>query len=442
LRGNKVILQPFNIFNEQYIMRKLVVLISLMAGIISVSRAQDTLSVKSSDTVHTAPIHPADSVLRIINLNPFFNQHVDSLLSYQFMINRDPSKYYWYLKNSPAGLKINKDNGLLTFKAEKSYFLSGKLRYDHDYRVDIGVQNLNDPKDKVDTSFTLVFYNTEIIPSKVKPTVGSTLTIDEGDTVSFKIQCETGSFPIEDILFSSSIPIRNFSLVKKCDDEFRWSPDYDFVKDSDPGKQKTVTLSFIGSNKFREKDTALVTIIVKDALNYPLAFEDYKLLTKNISTYILQLKYTFLQLDKKLKKNKKTRTTFDMTGASTALTGTILSTSSSQGAQNTGKVLPSVGISLVPIKEAIAPAKIVDQNQAALVRTSIKRLEYMLTDNSLVGDRDPDIVKKTNKLRDELKQIQVQLIDIPIDFTNNMNEEELNRYFNSPKVNKKYRLKG
>ncbi|MBS1919513.1 MAG: hypothetical protein JST17_04590 [Bacteroidetes bacterium] len=425
-------------------MRKLFVLISLMTGIITVTWSQDTLSVKRIDTTHNAnlPVHPADSVLRIINLNPFFNQHVDSLLSYQFMINRDPSKYYWYLKNSPAGLKINKDNGLLTFKAEKSYFLSGKLKYDVNYKVNIGVQSLTDPKDMVDTSFTLVFYNTEIIPSKVKPTVGSTLTIDEGDTVSFKIQCETGSFPIEDILFSSSIPIKNFSLVKKCDDEFRWSPDYDFVKDSDPGKQKTVTLSFIGSNKFREKDTALVTIIVNDALNYPMALEDYKLLTKNISTYILQLKYTFLQLDKKLKKNKKTRTTFDMTGASTALTGTILSTSSNQGAQNTGKILPSVGISLVPIKEAIAPAKIVDQNQAALVRTSIKRLEYMLTDNALVGDRDPDIVKKTNKLRDELKQIQVQLIDIPIDFTNNMTEEELNRYFNSPKVNKKYRLKG
>lgn len=65
----------------------------------------------------------------------------------------------------------------------------------------------------------------------------------------------------------------------------------------------------------------------------------------------------------------------------------------------------------------------------------------MLTDNALVGDRDPDIAKKISKLRDELKQIQVQLIDIPMDFSNNMTEEELNRYFDSPKVNKKYRLK-
>lgn len=55
---------------------------------------------------------------------------------------------------------------------------------------------------------------------------------------------------------------------------------------------------------------------------------------------------------------------------------------------------------------------------------------------------DPDIVKKINKLKDELKQSQMQLIDVPLEFTNEMSEEELNRYFNSPKVQKKYRLKG
>jgi hypothetical protein len=65
----------------------------------------------------------------------------------------------------------------------------------------------------------------------------------------------------------------------------------------------------------------------------------------------------------------------------------------------------------------------------------------MLQDNQLIGQKDPDIVRKTNKLKDELKQVQIQLIEVPIELTNNFTEEELNRYFNSPKVNKKYRLK-
>src|SRR5881275_1579278 len=73
----------------------------------------------------------ADTSLRIVNVNPNFNVHVDSMLSYQFLINREPSRYYWYLKNSPVGLKIDKDNGLLTFRPDKSYFLSGKLKYDY-----------------------------------------------------------------------------------------------------------------------------------------------------------------------------------------------------------------------------------------------------------------------------------------------------------------------
>jgi len=58
-----------------------------------------------------------------------------------------------------------------------------------------------------------------------------------------------------------------------------------------------------------------------------------------------------------------------------------------------------------------------------------------------LGEKDWDITRKTNKLRDELKQIQVQLIEVPMELTTDLTEEELNRYFNSPKVNKKYRLK-
>src|ERR1044071_2128835 len=114
---------------------------------------------------------PQDTTLRIINLNPYFTQHVDSNLAYKFEINRDPSRYHWYLKNSPVGMKIDKDLGLLTFKAEKSYFLSGKLKYDNPYKVTIGVQSMVNPTEFVDTSFTVLFFNTEIIPSRVKPTV-------------------------------------------------------------------------------------------------------------------------------------------------------------------------------------------------------------------------------------------------------------------------------
>jgi hypothetical protein len=33
------------------------------------------------------------------------------------------------------------------------------------------------------------------------------------------------------------------------------------------------------------------------------------------------------------------------------------------------------------------------------------------------------------------------LIDVPIEMANNMTQEELNRYFNSKKVSKKYTLK-
>ncbi|MGZ3951747.1 MAG: hypothetical protein ACXVBZ_10145, partial [Flavisolibacter sp.] len=347
--------------------------------------------------------------------------------------------YFWYLKNAPVGLRINKENGMVSFKADKSYFLSGKLKYDVNYKVLVGVQNLSNPQEKVDTNFTIVFYNTEIIPSRVKPTVDNDLVVEEGQTVSFKVVCEEGSFPVENILTLTSFPIGKYQSVQQCGDEFNWTIPYDLVKDSDPNKEKTLTVYFIGSTKFKVRDTATVRLTIKDALNYPIAVEDYNQTVKNINHYVLQLKYTFLELDKKLKRTKSYRTTFDLTSASTSLTGTILSTS--DNTLKYGKILPSVGLALVPIKEAAVPNKGVDQNQAAQIRASIKRLEYMVQDNQLVGERDDNITAKNNKLRDELKQVQVQLIDVPLDLTNNMSEEELDRYFNSPKVNKKYRLK-
>lgn len=393
---------------------------------------------KATDSIH---VLTPDTTLRIKNLNPYFNLHVDSTLSYHLEINRDETKYYWYLRNSPLGLKINKDNGILTFKADKSFFLSGKLKFDNEYRVFVGVQNLDNPKDKVDTFFSILFYNTEIIPSRIKPTVSATLVVEEGDTVAFKVQCENGSFPIDNITFYANTPLKNFTLVRHCDDEFVWSPPFEFVKETDSAKVKLIILSFIGTNRFMVRDTATVRIVVKDALNYPLALQEYSIISKNITSYILQLKYTFLQLDKSVKKTKSTRTTFDITSSTTALTGTVLASSSNESTKKTGQILPSVGVSLVPIKEAVAPQKIFDQNQAALIRTSVKRLQYMLGDNGLVGEKDPDIAKKANKLKDELKQIQIQLIDIPLELANSLSEEELNQYFNSPKVNKKYRMK-
>jgi hypothetical protein len=381
-----------------------------------------------------------DTAFRIRNLNPYFTLHVDSTLSYQLQINREPSRYFWYMKNAPVGLRV-RENGLLTFRADKSYFLSGKLKYDYEYKVRIGVQNLNDPNERIDTSFTIVFFTTEIIPSHVKPTVSNVLYMDEGDSISFRLQCETGTYPIEGINFSSNIPIKTSSDIKECNDNFSWSPPYDFVKETDSSKTRLLVLYFVGTNKIFMRDTATIRIYVKDALNYPYMLGDYNLTIKNIRTYILRLKYAFFQLDNKVKKTKNTRTDFDMSTATTALGGTVLSSATSTDAQNAGKILPSVGVALVPVKETVAPPLTAEQNQAGLIRSSIKRLDYIMRDNALVGEKDPEIVKKITTLKNELKQTQVQLIEVPLEETSSMTEEQLNAYFDNPKVNKKYRMK-
>ena len=378
-----------------------------------------------------------DDTLRIRNLNPYFSLHVDSSLFYQLEINHDPGRYFFFMKDAPVGMKI-KENGLITFRADKSYFLSGRLKYDVPYRVKIGVQNLDNPKDRVDTSFTIQFFTTDVIPSRVKPTVSSLLTIDEGDTINFRVQCESGTYPIESINFYSNVPIRGNTIVQKCDDLFTWSPPYDFVKETDSGKTKLLVLYFVGTNKMFQRDTATVKIYVKDALNYPYAKDDFEQTLKNIRIYMLRLKYAFLLLDKKVKHTRNTRQDFDITAAATGLGGTIATATNST---TTGAILPSVGVAMVPVKETTAPPLTAEQNQATLVRAAVKRLDYIMHDNVLVGEKDPDIIKKTATLKAELKQTQIQLIDVPLEETVNMTEEQLNAYFDNPKVNKKYRLK-
>jgi hypothetical protein len=385
-------------------------------------------------------INHADSLLRIKNINPYITLHVDSTLRYAFEINRDQSQYYWYLKNSPVGLKINKDNGVLTFKAEKSYFLSGKLKYDYEYKVNIGIQNLNDPAERIDTSFILLFYNTEIIASKIKPTVTNTLYIDEGDTISFKLQCDNGSFPIEEITYFSNYLAKSLTPVNKCNDDYTWCAPFDFIKEGDKEKIKLLELYFVGANKFNNRDTAIIHVYVKENINYPQRLMEFDKLETEVKSYILQLKSSFRIVDSKLKKTKSTRTTFDMGSAAAGLGGTVFSSLPSPDQKTVGKILPSVGVTLVPVKEASAPNSTADQNMASLIRNSIKRLDYLLSDNTLVGDKDPDILTKTKRLKDELKQIQMQLIDIPI-AEEKLDSKELDEYFNNPKVNKKYKTK-
>ena len=402
------------------------------------AQVPDSLKPNATDT-SKVPAVAIDTALRIINLNPFITLHVDSVLTYDLEINKDSARYFWYLRNSPVGLRINRDNGQLFFNAEKSLFRSGRLKYDTEYKVLVGVQNMANPKERVDTSFIIQFYNTEIVTSKVKPTVSNNLFVEEGDSIAFKIMCETGSFPIETINLATNMPIAYAAAPAHCGESFAWAVPFDFIREGDTAKQRSVSLQFIGSDKFYNKDTATVRIYVRDGTNFPLRYQEYAQLQRDLNRYISGLKYTFKQLDKKIRTTKNTRTTFDLTAAGTALGGTIIS-SASPNNNSLGKVLPGIGVAMVPVKEAVAPPKNQEQNTTTQIRSVIKRLEYLQVDNALVGNRDPDVAAKIKRMKDELKQAQLQLIDIPlIENDTDESNRSVNDYFNDPKVNKKYK---
>ena len=385
----------------------------------------------------------ADSSLRIMNLSPFFSLQADSILTYDFKINKPIDQYFWYIKSAPVGLRIDKNTGLIFFKADKNLFKSGRLKFDVPYKVEFGVQNLRNAADKIDTSFNLLFFSTEINVTKLKPTVGNIVQLEEGDTIKFRVQCDEGSFPIEQITINSNLPITNFKPVKKCNDEFQWAVPYDFIREGDTAKQKILVLQFIGTDSYRNSDTATVRLFIRPGVNYPQKILEHNDITNEIKKYIKDLKLTFFILSNEIEQTKKNRTYFDVGSSTTAMFGTILSTAaSSTGAKNFGKVLPSLGLTLVPVKEAVSPNKVQEQNIASQIRATIKRLDFMLTEYNIVGEKDIEILNKTKKLKDELKQSQLQLIDLPlVEFDPRYTQEDAEKYFNNPKVNKKYKMK-
>ena len=435
-----------NLAQIKFSLKRLLFSFLLILGILF-GNAQETTTDTLKKAVDTLVLPPTaapfqDSILRIINLNPYFTVQVDSVLMYDLQINKPAENFYWFMKNAPIGVKIDRNSGLLYFKAEKSFFKSGKLKFDLPYTVEVGVQNLRDPKEKYESSFTIMFYSTEVVVSKLKPTVGNILLLEEGDSIKFRVQCEEGSFPVEQITIVTNEPISNFKSVNKCNDEFSWMVPYDFIRDNDTAR-KTLVLQFIATDKFRNRDTSTVKLIIKPGINYIQKNLEHQQVASEMKKYVTNLKLTFYVISTNIKNNKKTRTGFDITGSTTAFMGTLLSTSgTSTGAKNAGKVLPSVGLSLVPVKEAVSPNKVQEQNTASQVRATIKRLDYMLTENMLIGDKDPDILPKTKKLREELKQAQLQLVDLPlVEFDPRFSQEDAEKYFNNPKVNKKYKLK-
>ncbi len=388
---------------------------------------QDTIPPKIDTTLMVGSFPSSeDSVLRIINLNPFFTLQVDSTLNYDLEINKPSSEYYWFVKNSPLGFKIEKNSGVCSFRADKSLFKSGKLKYDVPYKVEIGVQGLQNPKDRIDTSFTILIYSTEVVVSKLKPSIGGSMVLEEGDSIRFRVQCEDGTFPIEQITILTNEPINKFKTVNKCNDEFSWMIPFDFIKENDTTKLKTLLIRFIGVDKFQNKDTAAVALYIKPGINYPEKYIEHRGVADEMKKYITNLKLTFYVISKNIKNTKTTRTGFDISSSTTAMLGTILSTTgNSEGAKNT-----------------VSPVRVQEQNTASQIRAAIKRLEYMYNESTLVGDRDAEILTKMKRMREELKQSQLQLVDLPlVEFDPRYTQDDADKYFNNPKVIKKYKLK-
>ena len=157
---------------------------------------------------------------------------------------------------------------------------------------------------------------------------------------------------------------------------------YDFIKEGDTAKTRSLYVNFIGANKFNNRDTALVRIIVRDNINYPQRVLEYVTLRKEVENYAVQLKGNFMMLDKNVKSTKNTRTTFDMTSAATALEAPYFLPWKARPPRMRARSFRVLAWLCSREQKPLHPARFTSKLSRA-DQNSIKRLDFTLSDNSL-----------------------------------------------------------
>src|SRR6185312_11233156 len=104
----------------------------------------------------------------------------------------------------------------------------------------------------------------------------------------------------ESITYYSNYPIRSTTPVTRCGDQFTWVAPYDFIKDDEKINERQLQIKFVGIDKFFNRDTAIVNVLVKQTINYPYRMMQYNKISDDIERYIVQLKNTFRSLDQKV----------------------------------------------------------------------------------------------------------------------------------------------
>jgi len=392
------------------------------------------------------PVAIADTTLCIINVSPCFYLYPDSAIAYQLRLNRNPSGYTWYLKNNPPAVQLDSKTGMLYIKASATLFRQQKMFFGHRYVVSLGVQNNRDPTEWTDTSFAVIFQDPAIARGQIIPSVAGDIFAEEGDTIRFTLGCDNGNALVQSIKLSTSVAIGNYTSIQRCDDVFMWAIPFDFIRDRDSLDLRELRLTFVSIDDLQKKDTAEINIVIRQGINYVEKNQEYRKTAEEVKKYVQSLKLTFYVLNKSLRFNKFSRALFDVSAALTALAPAVIPEQQDEAKTGSGwnvsKLLPGIGLTLIPIKESLVPVKVQERANANQVRAVAKKLEFALLQNNLIGHRDPAVLNMICNLHEELRQARMQLIEVPLmEFDEDLSIEDAESYFKNYRTHKRHRLK-
>ena len=108
----------------------------------------------------------------------------------------------------------------------------------------------------------------------------------------------------------------------------------------------------------------------------------------------------------------------------------ILTTAQNPNTVEIGRIMPGIGLTLIPVKEGVALSKVQEQNTATQVRAKVRRLEYVPSENRLSGERNIEVLMKTKIIQDELRKSRLQFVDLPmVEFGEKFSEADADKLF-------------
>lgn len=379
----------------------------------------------------------------IVDNLPIF--YVKQYTSNEFNLNKldqvkdpddDPIVFIPIPESMPQGARLSE---IGTFKWQPSRLQFRQLKQ-KPLTVEFIVQD-QPQKVEVKGSFKIAPTQLDLPPEILLVPSDSVLSADEDDVInlSLYITDPNGDDNIMDVGFlSNNLNVPKEALIKNTDTqwEFKWTPGYDFFDEA--GKIDTISLTFFAIDETGKKNDKTILLSIEDAENIEKKdqrlYQKYRLILLETMNLIDQLDENQKKLNKQLKKAKKGKKNRAIVNASL---GAVTGVSPLFIEDDSKDYVTGIGGTAVLTMGTLEATEVMGRSKDDIleklkvnidIRNKLQEeadrfaRKYALKTKRRDSEFNPDI----DKLKAELNNKKLILLELPADWENSKNPNDKN----------------